>query len=313
MISCALYLFSKYRKVGININFKTVVTFIVTILCSLNVLAAEKITIYATNYPLQYFAMRIAGEHAIVELPVPPDVDPAFWSPKAETVALIQTADLILLNGANYEKWLQKVSLPLQKQVDTSAGFGQDLISINHDITHTHGLEGEHLHTGTAFTTWLDFSQAMQQAEAIFTNLSRRYPQHQRDFETNFKWLEIDLLELDKDLTNISHKKADITLLASHPVYQYMMRRYGLNIKSVLWEPDEFPSENEWAALQMIINEHPAAWMIWEKQPIVALVEKLESLGVGSLVFDPCANVVNEGDFLAVMKKNVRNIKQAFE
>jgi zinc transport system substrate-binding protein len=53
--------------------------------------------------------------------------------------------------------------------------------------------------------------------------------------------------------------------------------------------------------------------MIWEKQPIVALVEKLESLGVGSLVFDPCANVVNEGDFLAVMKKNVRNIKQAFE
>ena len=91
MISCALYLFSKYRKVGININFKTVVTFIVTILCSLNVLAAEKITIYATNYPLQYFAMRIAGEHAIVELPVPPDVDPAFWSPKAETVALIQT------------------------------------------------------------------------------------------------------------------------------------------------------------------------------------------------------------------------------
>jgi zinc transport system substrate-binding protein len=30
-------------------------------------------------------------------------------------------------------------------------------------------------------------------------------------------------------------------LLASHPVYQYLARRYGLNLRSLVWETDEVP------------------------------------------------------------------------
>ncbi|RLA05886.1 MAG: zinc ABC transporter substrate-binding protein, partial [Gammaproteobacteria bacterium] len=62
------------------------------------------------NYPLAYFAERIGGEQVEVGFPVPADVDPAFWSPAADAVAAYQAADVIILNGATYAKWVPKVT-----------------------------------------------------------------------------------------------------------------------------------------------------------------------------------------------------------
>ena len=66
--------------------------------------------VYTVNYPLAYFAERIAGGSVKVVFPVPPDVDPAIWSPDAETIADYQQADLVLLNGAGYAGWLQRAT-----------------------------------------------------------------------------------------------------------------------------------------------------------------------------------------------------------
>jgi ABC-type Zn uptake system ZnuABC Zn-binding protein ZnuA len=74
--------------------------------------------VYTVNYPLQYFAERIGGDRVDVRLPAPADVDPAYWSPGAETVAAYQGADLILLNGAGYAQWVQRASLPRAQRVD---------------------------------------------------------------------------------------------------------------------------------------------------------------------------------------------------
>ena len=71
--------------------------------------------IVATNYPLFYFASRIAGEKAEVIFPVDEDVDPAFWHPESKDIEAIQKTDLIIINGAAYESWLSTVSLPKSK------------------------------------------------------------------------------------------------------------------------------------------------------------------------------------------------------
>jgi hypothetical protein len=39
---------------------------------------------------------------------------------------------------------------------------------------------------------------------------------------------------------------------------------------------------------------------------------KLKSIGVESLVFDPCGNVPAQADFLTVMRANVNNLRKAF-
>ncbi|MDH3690396.1 MAG: zinc ABC transporter substrate-binding protein [Gammaproteobacteria bacterium] len=286
-------------------------TWILTLLfCSTSPLAAGPLTIYTVNYPLKYFAERIAGEHANVVFPATPDVDPAFWMPNAETIVQYQQADLILLNGADYARWINKVSLPRLKLVDTSKDFKNRYLTVSDATTHSHGLEGEHSHAGTFFSTWLDFSQAAQQARAIAGALSRIDPDHKTDFERNYKALEKDLLALDKQIKAAASASAEQPLVASHPIYQYLARRYGLNIQSVLWEPDEEPSEEQWAEMQQILIDHPAATMIWEGAPLQASIDRLRSLGIESIVFDPCANSCDSGSFLDTMQDNVANLNR---
>jgi len=71
-------------------------------------------------------------------------------------------------------------------------------------------------------------------------------------------------------------------------------------------------SNEQWAELQTILKSFPAKWMIWEGNPIKEPVAKLKSMGINSLIFDPCGNVPDQGDFLSVMWKNVENLKPAF-
>ena len=276
-------------------------------------MAAEKLTVYVVNYPLQYFAERIGVEHVNVVFPAPADVDPAYWMPDTPTIAAYQQADLILLNGAGYARWVDKVTLPRFRIVNTSAGFKDRYIEAAEVITHTHGSQGDHAHEAPAFTTWIDFSLAARQAKAIAEALSRKRPDLRDVFQKNYAALEQDLMALDKTLKQMVSKDRTRPLLASHPVYDYFARRYGLNIKSVHWEPDEIPTNEQMMELNGVLKEHPAKCMIWERNPMKQSVERLHTNGVASLVFDPSGNTPDQGDFLDVMKQNVENLKSAFQ
>jgi len=274
--------------------------------------ADERLTIYVVNYPLKYFAERIAGEHARVVFPAPADVDPAYWMPDAKTISDYQRADLILLNGANYAKWVNKVTLPRFRVVNTSAAFKDRYIEAAEMLTHSHGSEGEHGHEALAFTTWIDFSLAAEQAKAIAKALSRNKPALKDTFQSNYEDLKRELLKLDRNLKALTSKDPSRPLVVSHPVYDYFARRYGLNIKSVHWEPDEIPTTAQMLELHTILKDHPAKWMIWEKEPIEESVERLKAIGIQSVVFDPCCNMPGQGDLMSVMRQNVENLKVAF-
>ncbi len=276
--------------------------------------AEDVLTVYTVNYPLAYFAERIAGEHATVVFPAPPDVDPAFWMPDENVIAGYQSADLILLNGAGYADWVEKVALSQFRLVDTSAGFSDVYIEMDDTTTHSHGPTGEHSHEGTlAFTTWLDLRLAVLQAEAVEEALAKRRPQLADEFEKNLEALTDDLLAIDDAISEITGSIEELPLVMSHPVYQYFTRRYGLDAVSVHWEPDEVPDASQWLEFQELLESHPAGWMVWEGDPIEVSVEKLAGAGVGSVVFDPCGNTPDEGDFLTAMQTNVENLRAAYE
>ena len=178
--------------------------------------------------------------------------------------------------------------------------------------THSHGTEGEHAHEGLAFTTWLDFDLAVSQAEEVCRSLIRKRP----DLETKFRRacgkLIKDLKALDISLMEMT-KAADKTpLVMSHPVYDYLAARYGLDIVSLHWEPDQVPGEQQILELKTILKTHPTKWLGWGGKPEKASVELLEELGVKSLVFDLCGNVPEKGDFMSVMGENIQSLKRAF-
>jgi zinc transport system substrate-binding protein len=273
----------------------------------------RKLIIYTVNYPLKYFAERIGGDQAAVIFPAPPDVNPAFWIPEPGIILDYQKADLILLNGADYARWLRKATLPRRKCVDTSRAFKGDYISIQDAVTHSHGPNGEHSHAGTASITWIDFSQAAHQARAIMEAQGQKKPAARETFQKNYEALESELFALDREIKQIVSGGKERPLVSSHPVYQYFARRYELNIESVSWESREVPRNELWEELRYGLEAFPARWMIWESDPHPESVRRLASMGVRSLVFDPCENAPGKGDFMSVMRGNIDNLKKAFE
>lgn len=268
--------------------------------------------VLVANYPLQYFAERLGGDAIDVRYPGPPDEDPAFWQPDDETIAKYQAADLILMNGATYSKWAEKISLPASKVIDSSASFKAQFIEIKDTGTHSHGPGGDHSHSGTAFTTWIDFQQAVQQAQNVRDALKQKWPAIAQQADKNFDALRSDLQALDSRMEAVGKRINGAPLVASHPVYHYWTRRYAINLKSVLWEPEVVPGDKAMAELKTILATHPAKWMVWEGEPAAESVAKLKAIGVQSVVFDPCGNVPEKGDFLAVMKENIAAMEKAF-
>ncbi len=264
----------------------------------------DTLVIYTVNYPLAYFAETIGGDLVEVVFPAPADQDPAYWSPDADTIAAYQAADLILLNGAGYAKWIDRATLPSSRLVDTGAAFADRLIEMESVTTHSHGPEGEHEHGGWAFTTWLDPMLAIEQAQAVAAAITVLRPEHEQGIHARMKELESALLNLDGRLSLAAKVVGDTPLVFSHPVYQYLIRRYELNGIEVHWEPGETPDSHALNHLEEQLESHPATWMLWEGEPLEATVTDLEDLGVGSLLFDPCGNAPETGDYLTVMDAN---------
>ncbi len=272
--------------------------------------AAES-KVFVSNYPLAYFARRLSADPGQIYLPEI-NGDPAFWQPTAEDISTVQQCNPLILNGATYEKWLNTVTVPRRRIVDTSSSFQDQWINIENEVTHQHGPKGPHSHNGIVFTTWLDLSQAARQAQSLADALGEKNPLTNSDLPNQLKNLISDLDGLNAALKKLTNNKPQLQLVASHPVYQYFARAYNLDIQAVLWEPDVYPEEQQWTELEKILTTHPAQWMIWEGPPLEKSVQRLKKMGLGSVVFDPCANQPDSGDFLSIMQQNIKNLRPVF-
>jgi zinc transport system substrate-binding protein len=268
--------------------------------------------VVASNYPLYFFAVRIAeGVDLAPEIVLPEiDGDPALWTPSAEQIQLLQSADLVLLNGAGAESWLNLISIDRRRLVDTSVNIEERLIALVSSVQHQHGPEGEHSHIGTAFTTWLDPKLAVAQARVVTEALVRLFPENESQFRENLARLDSELIELDSQMEAAFERFDGRPVLFSHPVYQYLQRRYRINGMSVHWEPDQAPTTSDWIELQQILSKHPASIMIWEDQPLPETEARLAVAGIRSIVFVTVANRPIEGDYISEMRANIKRLEE---
>lgn len=273
---------------------------------------AEKPIISVVSYPLYFIAKTIGGEHVKVYFPVI-NGDPAYWKPEARQVINFQNSDLILINGAGYAKWIEKVSLPSSKIVNTSLEFKDQWIETDEGVMHSHGADGEHSHNETAFTTWLNFKFTLLQAKSIHEELINILPEHADEINQNFAQLKKDLVQLDLNAETICGTLGDQYIIASHPVYQYFESGYGINLISTHWEPNELPTEDQWKNLEKSINDRHVSIMLWEGSPLEEVQVKLEELNVQVVVFNPCANKPEKGNFMEIMNDNLKNLERAIE
>ena len=60
-----------------------------------------------------------------------------------------------------------------------------------------------------------------------------------------------------------------------------------------------------------LLAEHPARLVLWEGEPLPETRARLESLGLRSIVYDPCGNIPASGDWLSVMQGNAERLESA--
>ena len=275
-------------------------------------------TVYTTFYPMTYFVQRIGGDHVKVVCPCPPDEDAAYWMPPADTIAKYQAADFIVINGATFEKWPQKVSLPESRVIDTAKPLHDDWIVLEGTVSHSHGPGGSHTHAGIDGHTWLDPVNAIVQARTILDALVKRYPEYKDTYEAGFAALKADLDALDARHKKVAEVVKGHYLLASHPAYNYVGRRYGWQQKWYLLDPEEMPSDEDIAKIKAFLETQPAAHILWEAEPKAEIADRfLKELGLTSVVFSPVESLDDDqrtagADFISLMNANLDRLEAVF-
>lgn len=275
------------------------------------------LAVYTTFYPTTYFAERIGGAHVKVTCPCPADADPAFWMPDDATIAGYQQADLIVINGAAFEKWVGKVSLPERRVVDCTKPLSGELIEIKDAVTHSHGPSGAHTHAGIDGHTWVDPVNARIEAQQILHALVDAQPAASADFQKNFAALAADLDALNARMAEVTQALAGRTLLCSHPAYNYLARRHGWNVVNFHLDPGEAPADEELAKIRVACANQKVAVMLWEAEPLAASAQLLrERFNVASVVYTPGetlddAQRATGVDYLKIMNDNVDRLLAA--
>ncbi len=275
--------------------------------------------VYTTFYATTYFTERIGGDRVKVVCPLPADADPIYWQPDSKAIAAYQAADLIVVNGASFEKWVAKASLPESNVVDTAAPLSAEFIKFKAAGTHSHGSDGGHSHEGIDGHTWLDPHNAKVQAGEIAKALAKLMPEHADEFETNRAALAADLDELDRTISELGEKLSTQHLLASHPAYNYLVARYDWDVTNLDLDPESPSAEDAIAQVRAAIEVRPAKILLWEAEPTPEVAEQLASeFGLISIVFSPCesldAAAIEAGeDYLTVMRANVERLREALQ
>ncbi|WP_400082708.1 metal ABC transporter substrate-binding protein [Yoonia sp. R78084] len=283
---------------------------VMTFLVASSVAAQDRPRVVAVNYPLQYFAERLVGDAAEVIFPVPADVDPSFWRPSIADISTIQSADLILLNGAGFATWVDRVSLPRAKVANTTTAIEDQFIRTE-SITHSHGDGDEHSHEGLASYTWLDPMLAIAQAEAVAAAITARGIAPDDAVATRLDALRADLAELDRQATGAFDGMQDIAMIATHPRYQYLAQRYGLSISSLEWEAGAMPTDAEQADLVALATQTGAQVLIWEAAPPAEAFAVAAELGLANIVFPTLAQGVDDQTYMQAIANALTAISEA--
>lgn len=265
--------------------------------------------IVAVNLPLETFARRLAEGLVAVENPVPIGEDPQDWMPDAATIARVQQAPVILLQGAGAGPWEDSITLPARRRVDTTANArGRFPLGLA-GTRHAHGGGEEHSHEATAAQAWLDLGIARLQARAVRDALVGVRPEAEPTIDARWRELDSALAALDERFRE-SLRDAP-PMLASHPVYPFLANAYGLSIESVHWEPEDEPGDSAFAELAALRESSGATLMLWEGEPAPTTRARLDSMGVQVVVFEPGGAADGDRDFIETMERNLDRLSDA--
>lgn len=182
---------------------------------------AQKMKVIASFFPLYDFTRHIAGDRAEVSVMTPPGVEPHDWEPTPQQVEQASKANLIVYNGAGFEKWVDAVGS--NATVNTSEGISL-LGNKDPEEAKAHPID-PHI--------WLDPILAKHQVDKIREGLVKADPKNADYYNANAAKFTGELDGLDSYVKSQLSSCEKKDFIAFHTAFSYFSNRYGLTQHAV--------------------------------------------------------------------------------
>lgn len=290
----------------------------------------NKLTVYTTVYPLQYFAERIGGKYVKVETIYPPGADEHTFDPSQKDMIKLVDADLFFYIGLGLEGFVDKAKKTVKdgnvKMIATAEELASELEDAEHDRENESGEEHQNQeeegHEGHNHSidphVWLDPIYAQELAAAIKDALIAKMPENKGAFEQNYQEIVKDLENLDQSFKNTIQTAKHKEIIVSHAAYGYWEKRYGLEQISVsgLSTTNE-PSQKKLEEIISIAEQHNIKYIFFEQNVTSKLTEIVQKeVGAKPLILHNLAvlttkDIDNKDTYFTIMDKNIKALKKA--
>ena len=274
--------------------------------------AQPRDVIVTTTPPLTWMAQQVVGDSVTVECPIPDRTNPRLWTPDAAAIKSLQSAGLIVINGAGFEEWVVKTTLPTSRLVDTTAELGEPFIRYENVVVHQHGPDGDQSFEGVDDHTWLDPIIAKHQATRIADAACREWPQHADTFRANLESLHQQLDQLDARFRDLQPAMENVAVVCSHPSYNYVARRYDWNVRNIEIDPSKPIDDEVLKSVQAVQQRKKPTVVLWRSAPDDEVIRQVKEAGFRSVVFET-GEASKDVDFVAMMDRNLDRLRKAIE
>jgi zinc/manganese transport system substrate-binding protein len=227
--------------------------------------AAEgRIAVVAAENFYGDIARQIGGERvAVVSIMNNPDQDPHLFETTPGVVRQIAGAQIAILNGANYDPWMEKllsVAPQPKRQVIVAA-----------NLVHRNAGDNQHL--------WYDPATMPAVARAIAAAFTSADRMHAADYAANLAATLASLDRIGQRVAQIKARHAGSAVTATEPVFGYMAEALGLTMRNQSFQlammNDTEPSARDIAAFENDLKQHKVTALLYNSQVSEKLTERL--------------------------------------
>jgi len=229
--------------------------------------ADGKIAVMAAENFYGDIARQIGGDRvAVVSIMNNPDQDPHLFETTPGIVRQIAGAQIAVLNGANYDPWMEKLL--------AAAPRAGRLVINAAALTRHKGGDNPHL--------WYEPATMPAVAKAIAAALGAADAAHASDYAARLTNFLGSLKPLNDKIAAIRGKYAGTAVTASEPVFGPMAGALGLKMRNERFQlsimNDTEPSARDVAAFEQDLKDHQVRVMFYNKQASSKVVQHLVAL-----------------------------------
>jgi ABC-type Zn uptake system ZnuABC Zn-binding protein ZnuA len=270
----------------------------------------DPVVLTSTSF-LADITRNIAGDRVAVGSLLPVGTDPHSYQPTPEDVAKIEKSKLLIINGAEYEHFLESLL--------ENAGDERETIEVSTSLSVREESEREH---GVDPHLWLDPNNVITYVENIREALTHFDPDGATMYQTNADAYINQLKGLDKwideQVSQIPSEKR--LLVTNHEALGYFSDRYGFTIIGAVVPSVSSvasPSAAEMAELIDLIKSSGAPAIFLDEVENPALAQQIATETGATVVTDLHLESLTDGPpagtYLDMIKHNVSRIVEVLK